>query len=225
SGSAILMAALVAVIAWPYAAPVNMAAWCGAVLLVQAMVQWLSFSFSRASSPNIGPREWAWRLAIVAAIAGIVWGSAVFVLVTPEQSLAIALIAACLAGRATISVLTHAHFPPALYAFATPIFGLLALRYMTLGGYANAALGVMWIAVLGYVLLFVDRHARAIVTQIRLRYENEQLVHELQQQNSIAETARIKAEEASRSKSRFFAAANHDLRQPLHSLGLFAAAL
>lgn len=225
SGSAILMAALVAVIAWPYTTPLNIAAWGTAVFVVQAAVQWLAFSFSRASNKEPSPRAWGWRLAIVAAIASIVWSSAVFVLVGPEQPLALALIAACLAGRATISVLTHAHFPPALYAFATPIFGLLALRYITLGGAANAALGVMWIAVLGYVLLFVDRHARAIVTQIRLRYENEQLVHELQQQNSIAETARIKAEEASRSKSRFFAAANHDLRQPLHSLGLFAAAL
>ena len=225
SGSAVLMAALVAVIAWPYASLLNIASWCGAVLVVQTTVQWLSFSFSRASNKNIGPREWAWRLAIVAAIAGAVWGSAVFVLVAPDQSLALALIAACLAGRATISVLTHAHFPPALYAFATPIFGLLALRYITLGGYGNAALGVMWIAVLGYVLLFVERHARAIVNQIRLRYENEQLVEKLKQQNAIAEDARFKAEEASRSKSLFFAAANHDLRQPLHSLGLFATAL
>jgi signal transduction histidine kinase/ActR/RegA family two-component response regulator len=225
SGSAILMAALVAVIAWPYTTPFNIVAWCAAVFVVQAGVQWLAFSFTRTSSEEISPRDWGWRLAIVAAIAGIVWGSAVFVLVGPDQPLALALISACLAGRATISVLTHAHFPPALYAFATPIFGLLALRYITLGGAANAALGVMWIAVLGYVLLFVDRHARAIVNQIRLRYENEQLVHELQQQNAIAESARIKAEEASRSKSRFFAAANHDLRQPLHSLGLFATAL
>ncbi len=225
SGSAILMAALVAVIAWPYTDAFNIIAWCTAVLVVQVAVQWLAFSFTRASNEEISPRDWGWRLAIAAALAGLVWGSAVFVLVGPDQPLALALIAACLAGRATISVLTHAHFPPALYAFATPIFGLLALRYITLGGAANAALGVMWIAVLGYVLLFVDRHARAIVNQIRLRYENEQLVHELQHQNSMAESARVKAEEASRSKSRFFAAANHDLRQPLHSLGLFATAL
>ncbi len=225
SGSAILMAALVAVIAWPYTGALNIAAWCAAVIVVQAAVQWLAFSFSRASGQQVSPRDWGWRLAIVAAISGLAWGAAVFVLVGAEQPLALALIAACLAGRATISVLTHAHFPPALYAFATPIFGLLALRYITLGGAANAALGVMWIAVLGYVLLFVDRHARAIVNQIRLRYENERLVHELQHQNALAENARIKAEEASRSKSRFFAAANHDLRQPLHSLGLFATAL
>ncbi len=225
SGSAILMAALVAVIAWPYSGFLNVAAWVGAVFVVQAVVQWLAFSFDRASGEQIAPREWGWRLAIVGAVAGVVWGSAVFVLVGREQSLALALISACLAGRATISVLTHAHFPPALYAFVSPIFGLLAMRYITLGGYGNAALGVMWMAVLGYVLLFVDRHARAIVTQIRLRYENEQLVEQLKHQNTIAEKARVEAEEASRSKSRFFAAANHDLRQPLHSLGLFATAL
>jgi signal transduction histidine kinase/ActR/RegA family two-component response regulator len=83
----------------------------------------------------------------------------------------------------------------------------------------------MWIAVLGYLMLFADRQSRAVVAQIRLRYENEQLVGQLQQQNALAEQARQRAEAASRSKSLFFAAANHDLRQPLHSLGLFATAL
>ena len=218
------MAAMVAVIAWPYSGWVNITLWVGAVICVQGGVQWLAFAFSRAANET-APREWGWRLAIVAAIAGVVWGSAVFVLVDSDESLALALISACLAGRATISVLTHAHFPPALYAFVSPIFGLLALRYITLGGYANAALGVMWMAVLGYLLLFVDRHARAIINQIRLRYENELLVGQLKQQYTVAEKARVEAEEASRSKSRFFAAANHDLRQPLHSLGLFATAL
>jgi signal transduction histidine kinase/CheY-like chemotaxis protein len=165
------------------------------------------------------------RLANAAFVAGLMWGSAAFVLVGPGQSLSLALISACLASRATISIMTHAYFPPALHSFAVPVFGLLALRYVFEGGYRNAALGVLWIAVLGYVLLFVERQARAVAMQIRLRVENEQLVDELKRQNTLAEEARVRAEEASRSKSRFFAAANHDLRQPLHSLGLFATAL
>ena len=225
SGSAILMAIVIAVIAWPHARLSNLIVWCSAVLLVQIGVQVLAFGYHKAAAQDAAPLQWGWRLAIGAAIAGSIWGSAAFVLVDSSQSLTIALISACVAGRAIISVLTHAHFPPALHAFAVPIFGLLAIRYITLGGSGNAALGVMWIAVLGYLLLFVDRHARAIVNQIRLRYENERLVDELKQQNVVAEHARQKAEEASRSKSRFFAAANHDLRQPLHSLGLFATAL
>jgi len=225
SGSALLMAALIAVIAWPHTQVINIAAWCGAALLVQASVQALSAAYRRASDRETAPRRWGWRLAAAAGVAGVVWGSAAFVLVGPDKSLTLGLISACLAGRATLSIITHAHFPPALHAFNVPIFGMLALRYVTLGGYSNAALGVMWIAVLGYVLLFVDRQSRAVVAQIRLRYENEQLVEQLQRQNVLAEQARARAEEANRSKSLFFAAANHDLRQPLHSLGLFATAL
>lgn len=225
SGSAVLMAMLVAIIAWPHTSSARVFAWCSAVLVVQAGIQWIAFEYRRAGNALAEPRVWGTRMAIASAIAGMVWGSAVFVLVAQRQSLALALISACLAGRATISIMTHAYFPPALNAFAVPIFGMLALRYSLDGGYNNAALGVMWIAVLGYVLLFVDRQARAVATQIRLRCENEQLVDELKHQNALAEQARARAEEANRSKSRFFAAANHDLRQPLHSLGLFATAL
>jgi signal transduction histidine kinase len=225
SGWAILMAAIIVAIAWPHTALARSATWLGGVLLIQVGGQWLAYAFRRSPSASTTPKLWGWRFTVVAATAGLVWGSATFVLVDDNESLTLALIAACLASRATISVLTHAYFPPALHAFVVPIFGLLALRYIILGGYGNAALGVMWIAVLGYLLLFVDRQARAITNQIRLRYENEHLVGELQKQNAATEAARVRAEEASRSKSRFFAAANHDLRQPLHSLGLFATAL
>jgi len=48
---------------------------------------------------------------------------------------------------------------------------------------------------------------------------------ELARRLEEVQAARVEAEQASMAKSRFFAAASHDLRQPLHSLGLFAAAL
>ena len=225
SGSALLMVAMIAVITWPHTAHNRIIGWSIAALLVQvamlALTTWYRGADNRATASSI----WGWRFAALSGIAGVVWGSSAFVLVDANQSLTLALIAACLAGRATISVITHAHFPPALHSFTAPVFGLLAMRYILLGGYGNAALGVMWFAVLGYLLLFGERQARVIVAQIRLRYENEQLVGQLQQQYALADQARARAESASRSKSLFFAAANHDLRQPLHSLGLFATAL
>jgi signal transduction histidine kinase len=225
SGSALLMIAMIAVIAWPRTSHSKIIAWAVVALLVQACMLLLTHRYRHAGDRATASSAWGWRFTATTGLAGVVWGSAAFVLVDANESFTLALIAACLAGRATISVITHANFPPAMHSFAAPIFGLLALRYISLGGYGNAALGVMWFALLGYMLLFSDRQARAIVSQIRLRYENEQLVGQLQQQFSLAEQARTRAESASRSKSLFFAAANHDLRQPLHSLGLFATAL
>ena len=229
---ALLMAAGITIIAWkkPIAAwrdpdVLRLIAWDLAVLLVQGGLHWLSSAYNKAATAETNPQVWGMRFAMAAAVVGGVWGAAAFVLVDESNPLPLALISACLASRAAVSVLTHGYFPPALHAFAVPIFSLLALRYIWSDDYSNAALGVMWIAVLGYVLLCVDRQARSIATHIRLHYENEQLVTELKRHNVIAEQARQRAEEASRSKSRFFAAANHDLRQPLHSLGLFATAL
>lgn len=225
SGSALLMVAMIAIITWAHTPHTRIISWSIAALLVQAAMLALTIWYRGADNRDTASGAWGWRFAALSAIAGVVWGSSAFVLVDANQSLTLALIAACLASRATINVITHAHFPPALHSFTAPVFGMLALRYISLGGYGNAALGVMWFAVLGYLLLFGERQARVIVAQIRLRYENEQLVGQLQQQYALADQARARAESASRSKSLFFAAANHDLRQPLHSLGLFATAL
>ena len=58
-----------------------------------------------------------------------------------------------------------------------------------------------------------------------MRYENVDLIRELTAQKEAALAARAAAETASLAKSQFLAAASHDLRQPLHAMGLFAAAL
>src|SRR6185312_9788601 len=47
----------------------------------------------------------------------------------------------------------------------------------------------------------------------------------LAEQNVGLERAKAEAEQATEAKSRFLAAASHDLRQPLHALTLFARAL
>ena len=58
-----------------------------------------------------------------------------------------------------------------------------------------------------------------------IRYENVDLIDELKLRTRIALDARAAAEAANRAKSQLLAAASHDLRQPLHALGLYVAAL
>lgn len=49
-------------------------------------------------------------------------------------------------------------------------------------------------------------------------------MRELERQREVADAARRLAEAANHEKSRFLAAASHDLRQPVHALGLFTEA-
>jgi len=74
--------------------------------------------------------------------------------------------------------------------------------------------------------LYFGRKMNHLLTDsLRMRYENIDLIEELRAQKETAESARREAEAANRAKSQFLAAASHDLRQPLHALGLFAATL
>ena len=75
------------------------------------------------------------------------------------------------------------------------------------------------------MLQFARNLERASLRLIELRFENRDLVTQLQAQTQHAETAREYAEASNLDKLRFLAAASHDLRQPVHAMGLFLEAL
>jgi signal transduction histidine kinase/CheY-like chemotaxis protein len=65
----------------------------------------------------------------------------------------------------------------------------------------------------------------ALSQAIKLKQQTAHLAEQLKREKAIADEARRSAETANRAKTQFFAAASHDLRQPLHAMGLFAEAL
>ncbi len=97
------------------------------------------------------------------------------------------------------------------------------IRELWLVPYAALA----FLVLVGWIL--VDRFVRALNEAERSNVELEQRVGEksaaLALQLARTQEARDAAQQADRAKSRFLAAASHDLRQPLHALGLFAAKL
>jgi len=96
-------------------------------------------------------------------------------------------------------------------------------RVLVLNPYSSLSI----VLLAGWMLL--ERYHRAYAEFEMLNRDLEQRVAvanvELHRRLEQVDAARAAAEQASIAKSRFFAAASHDLRQPLHSLGLFATAL
>ena len=74
-------------------------------------------------------------------------------------------------------------------------------------------------------VLMARTYSSALGQAISLKSRTDELAHKLQTEKLVAEEARRAAEAANRAKTQFFAAASHDLRQPLHAMGLFAEAL
>ena len=74
-------------------------------------------------------------------------------------------------------------------------------------------------------VLMARTFGNALGQAITLKTRTDELAQRLREETLVAEAARRAAEAASRAKTQFFAAASHDLRQPLHAMGLFAEAL
>ncbi len=102
-----------------------------------------------------------------------------------------------------------------------PLLLRLLVEGTSTSSWLAAAVGIA----MAVALAFGRTLHRVIAESFDQRFENVDLVEELSRQKSIAEQARSQAEAANRAKTKFFAAASHDLRQPLHALGLFASAL
>lgn len=83
----------------------------------------------------------------------------------------------------------------------------------------------------GYVTTFTDiAHFKDIENELQLINETleqrvQQRTHELSKANTELEGARLGAEEANLSKTRFLAAASHDLLQPMNAASLFVSIL
>jgi signal transduction histidine kinase len=80
------------------------------------------------------------------------------------------------------------------------------------------SLAVMYVIWFFAVTELARRTSASFTESVMLRFENLDLVENLQRE-------KLAAEQANAAKSRFLAAASHDLRQPVHALSLFVAAM
>lgn len=117
-------------------------------------------------------------------------------------------------GGALVNASTH---PPTFIPGAWINLLLAASYWLT-----QTELGWPLAFALAFMGLIMSRSCRqsaaAFGESLRMRFENADLVKRLAQEKKVAE-------EANAAKSRFLAAASHDLRQPLHALLVFSTLL
>jgi signal transduction histidine kinase len=153
-----------------------------------------------------------------AALSGGVWGSgALFMFPPGEIGYHLVYVFAVMMMGVAAMFSFSVHLPTFLAFFlvsAIPAtLGLLAQ-----GTLLHAELAAAIAIFIAVALRFVREFNRVFINAQRLRFENAELVGQLTVQKEAAVAANL-------AKSRFLAAASHDLRQPMHALHLYLGSM
>ena len=159
------------------------------------------------------------------AITGILWGATLYWPHIIHDTTSVVFLSIMVLGVTAAGLAVFAPYLSSFVIFSSFTLIPFSLRFFIEGGRLNLTLGTMFLLYFSVLLISGINMRRAVHQAIDLRLENTSLIKDLKIQFGEAEKSREQAEQANISKSKFLAAASHDLRQPLHALGLFVDAL
>ena len=198
--------------------------WVALIVANQLWRGMLVRAWHRAQPGFAAAPRWGRYWAVGSTLGGALWGVAA-VAMYPDSPPHQALLIVCLFGVVFGGLNLTAVYKPSFYGFVLPALVPLILREALVADQVHTFTAVVMSVVLGFVLAF-GHHLNDLLTRsLAIRYENIDLIDGLKRQTRAAHEARAAAEAANRAKSQLLAAASHDLRQPLHALGLYTAAL
>jgi len=195
-----------------------LAAWLAAMLTFAAFNGWAAWRVWHRPIASQNTARRLRRVCTVEAVNGLLWMTAELLFLPSADYGQRALFMVLLSGLGAGVMQSLSACLPALYLFILPpVLGFVVSAVTSHGPYFAPALTLLliWTAV---NLSFARMMHRTLVNSLRNHHIAQALASDLQVQ-------RDRAVELSQARSRFLAAASHDLRQPVHALSLLAGAL
>ncbi len=187
----------------------------------------ISWALVGRHQPSMDARD-LWHKVIVIA-HGLMWALPPLIFFAPDQPL-VTLFMVCMVCGMSAGGVSIFGTRPVLYGliFVPPylaqivVFGWHGLQT---GDAFHGLMGAAMVLLLSVNLIFSRFTWATLNRSIVLAYENQELVQQLKNQTEqLSKTTRA-AQEANTAKTKFLAAASHDLRQPVHALNLFVEVL
>ncbi|MGC9271365.1 ATP-binding response regulator [Acidiphilium sp.] len=192
--------------------------WCVYIVACAISHLVLKHRYARSRRQDDALSHFAFWFTVISFAEGIGWGWAVVSLAAGGPVAVQYMVVLVIAGICSAAVPAFGPYLPAFAAFFLPA----TLPYLVFGlwsadpyQHAGAWFMLLFIVGMGALAIVFNRTFRQLIS---MRMAAEQMAIDLKRQKDIAEQANL-------AKSRFLAAASHDLRQPVHAIGLFVGAL
>lgn len=168
---------------------------------------------------------YARAMTALLTLIGALWGLAAWLYMDVKSPATVICILSLIAGMSAAALAVFSACLPVAVGFFVPAIVPVWAVFIATGDAAYLAMFLGTPLYLVVLMIFARNYARVARHGIALRFANVELISQLREQTARAENAQREAEEANRAKSVFLASASHDLRQPLHALGLFVVTL
>lgn len=210
-------------IVWEFVPAWTVFAWAGIVLASE----FVRFAYARRllAAPPADAGRALQNLVWIALFVGCARGSAMPLFFASLPPLAHAALSVIFLGFCAGGLSTHGAHARAFYAFAGPMLLAMGLAWLGTGTREGVLLAVLFALFAFIIFVGAQGIEKLVRDSFVIRHQRDQLVEQLDRERQQVALARDGAEHANNAKSRFLAAASHDLRQPLHALSLFSATL
>ncbi|MGB5598524.1 MAG: HAMP domain-containing sensor histidine kinase, partial [Thiothrix litoralis] len=198
----------------------------GGMVLVLLLRYLDSQRFKQAQQQRVlDAKHWERRFRLGIFLTGLLWGGIFSVLFDPRQPDVVVFVVCFYAGLISAASATSAARFPVFVVFLLSATLPLLLQLFLTGSVLYSVMGVAFVVFMVVSVVAAFTYSRIIHDSIQLRFEKLDLITRLEQEKSRAEESQRIAEQAMRAKDKFLAAASHDLRQPLHTQGLYLDAI
>jgi signal transduction histidine kinase/CheY-like chemotaxis protein len=197
------------------------ASWISYIFGCAAAHLLLRYFYKRAKPNDDQWKIWAVLFTVISLAEGVGWGWASVSLAGDSDRFSLEMLVIVvtlnIAGGA---IPAFSSYLPAFFALFLPttipsVFWSIASRDLFPEAIAMLLLMLIFITAMGGLGVLANQ---SFIELVGLRIRTNELAKDLRKQKEFAEQANL-------AKSSFLAAASHDLRQPVHALGLFVGAL
>jgi two-component system cell cycle sensor histidine kinase PleC len=196
---------------------VTAGAWTASVYVIHLVIMQCCRVLLALPDSEVVVERWRLRFVLLDLFQGIAWA---FMLIRPfgvdESSGTFMLFVMLLV--VSVSSMIASNLPAAVFAGTFPVTAVVALSFLVEGTFRHYILAGMAVSAQGYFAVLAWRLYSTTLTSLEARAEKDALIGELEQARAISDEARMRAEAANYSKSRFLAQMSHELRTPLNAI-------